>query len=256
VPIAQAQNVMFNFMKRQPYILKIESPCKKDWTSMTGENIDRYCSHCSKSVSDLTQMTDDQILERIRKTNGKLCGRLTVKQLEREYLVSKQGDTNSLIPKFLSGLLLLGLTDNINANEVKTKTEIVDNRHFDEKGNQNKEEQTTASKDSLKNIIEGQVIDAETKEPLMFANVKLKDKKIGTVTDENGNFRLVIPDSVISEQITIVIKCVAYKETKFVIKATDLPQLKKILIIKAEQVLMGEVVIIKKKRWWQFWRRK
>jgi len=219
---------------------------------MPGDDIDRYCSHCSKLVSDLTQLNDDQILERIKKTNGKLCGRLKEKQLQRDYAVNKKGNTNSLIPKFLSGLLLLGLADTIYANEVKTKTEIVENRHLNEKRIRDKEEQKIASKDSLKNIIEGQVIDAETKEPLMFANVILKDKKIGTIADENGNFRLVIPESLISEQITIVIKYVGYKETEFVIKATDLPQLKKILIIKAEHALMGEIVIIKKKRWWQF----
>lgn len=223
---------------------------------MTGDDIDRYCSHCSKSVSDFTQLTDDQILEKITKTNGKICGRLTEKQLQQDYILRKQSDTNSIIPKFLSGLLLLGLADNIKANEFKSKTEIVENRHLDNEGEQDKREIQTATKDSLKNIIDGQVIDAETKEPLMFANVIIKDKKIGTVTDENGNFRLVIPDSLLSDKITLVIKYVGYKETEFLINVKDLPLLKKILIIKAEQVLMGEVVIIKKKRWWQFWRRK
>ncbi|RMG75856.1 MAG: carboxypeptidase-like regulatory domain-containing protein, partial [Bacteroidetes bacterium] len=41
-----------------------------------------------------------------------------------------------------------------------------------------------------KTIVSGKVYDAETKEPLPYVNVAFKDSKIGTITDENGNYRI------------------------------------------------------------------
>lgn len=39
-------------------------------------------------------------------------------------------------------------------------------------------------------ILEGKVLDADTNEPLLFANVKVKEKNLSTQTDLNGDFRL------------------------------------------------------------------
>jgi len=47
---------------------------------------------------------------------------------------------------------------------------------------------------SAQQLIEGNVIDAQSKEPLSFAYVKLKDIAIGTVTDTDGQFQLNIPN--------------------------------------------------------------
>lgn len=41
-----------------------------------------------------------------------------------------------------------------------------------------------------KTIVTGRVFDAETKEALPFVNVYFQDSKIGTITDESGNYRI------------------------------------------------------------------
>ena len=43
---------------------------------------------------------------------------------------------------------------------------------------------------SQKTIIQGQVVDSETKEALPFVNVAFKNSKIGTSTDLDGNFKI------------------------------------------------------------------
>lgn len=234
-------------MKRQRYLLKIENPCKTDWTSMSGDDTARYCANCSRTVTDFTQLTDDQIIKKIRETKGKICGRLTEKQLHRAYILSEKGNTNTTFPKLLGGLLLLGLADNLSANGIKTETEIVKNIQIDYDGVQNKKEQPTADKDSLKNVIQGQIIDADTKEPLMFATITIKDKKEGTFSDLNGDFRMVFPDSLINDKLTLEINCIGYVKTEFLINKKDLPLLNKLFEIKAEHYLIGEVIIVKKK---------
>jgi hypothetical protein len=43
-------------------------------------------------------------------------------------------------------------------------------------------------------LVKGKVVDQQTKEPLPFVNVGVLNKNIGTVSDENGLFQLVIPE--------------------------------------------------------------
>lgn len=45
-------------------------------------------------------------------------------------------------------------------------------------------------------VIQGQVTDAETGEPLPGVSVMLKDSNIGTSTDEEGNYELTLPETV------------------------------------------------------------
>lgn len=46
----------------------------------------------------------------------------------------------------------------------------------------------------LKVTITGSVIDAETKEPMIGASVVVKDTRVGTITDVDGNFTLELPN--------------------------------------------------------------
>ncbi|MBN2012066.1 TonB-dependent receptor [candidate division KSB1 bacterium] len=46
-----------------------------------------------------------------------------------------------------------------------------------------------------KQIISGNVRDAKTNEPLIYANAFIPGQNIGTITDLNGNFQFAIPDS-------------------------------------------------------------
>ena len=41
-----------------------------------------------------------------------------------------------------------------------------------------------------KTIVAGKVVDSETGEPIPFANVFFQDSKIGTITDDNGTYRI------------------------------------------------------------------
>jgi hypothetical protein len=237
-------------MKRQYYILKINKPCGQEWTSMTKTDIGKFCSHCSKTVIDFTQLTDNEVLKIIELNSDKLCGRLTQEQLNRAMQLH-QPTNNSRLYKILAGFLLVGASENLlAANNQKSQQEIVSIV------NNNKIIQTTEikselTKDSLKNVVQGLVIDAKTKEPISFASVLIKDKKIGTPTDIVGRFKLVIPDSLVTDRIYLIIASVGYERTEIVINGKDLPITQNFIITPEEQVLMGEVVIVKKKKWWQ-----
>lgn len=55
--------------------LKVLSPCSAEWEKMVGNDQVRFCEHCSKSVNNISEMTREQALELVLKSNGRLCVR-------------------------------------------------------------------------------------------------------------------------------------------------------------------------------------
>lgn len=56
--------------------MHIAKPCNQSWTSMKGDERVRFCGSCRKNVYNLTEMSEPEIEDLIRRTDGKFCGRL------------------------------------------------------------------------------------------------------------------------------------------------------------------------------------
>ncbi len=235
---------------KQKYILKIDNPCGQDWTEMIQNDIGKFCSHCSKTVVDFTNLTDIEVIKLIEQTNGKLCGRLTHQQINR-ILDTNQPSSSSRLYRILAGLILVGVTENSPANKLTLPTEISsihETEILSEQPIKIKEESIT---DSMKNVVQGIVIDSVSKEPLIDANIIIEDTKTVVVTDVNGEFIFAIPDSLMSDNITLVVTYIGYEKKKIIVKRTNLPMTKELLLIHSKQAYLGDVTIIKKKKWWQ-----
>lgn len=234
-------------MKRQEYILKIDNPCGQDWASMSQNSIGKFCAHCSKTVVDFTNLSDNEVIKIIENTSGKLCGRLTNQQLNK-ILRTNQSSSNSRLYRILAGLMLVGATNNsVATNHPTLQTEIsplIDKQELSEHHINRKE----ILPDSSKNIIQGVVLDAETKEPLIYASITVKDTKVGVATDQDGKFRFEIPDILLSNKIILVVSYFGYEKRELVIKQSQLPMTKEILVIPSKSILTGEVIIIKKRK--------
>src|SRR6476620_10207527 len=63
-----------DFAKR----FEITSPCTEDWDAMIGNDRIRFCSHCQRSVHDLSQLNQKQIRRLILKSKGRLCVRYSI----------------------------------------------------------------------------------------------------------------------------------------------------------------------------------
>jgi hypothetical protein len=69
-------------MKKQ-FHLSIPKPCNEDWSKMTQKEQGRFCSSCSKTVTDFTQKTRKEIQEYLeQKSSGSVCGRFRREQLD------------------------------------------------------------------------------------------------------------------------------------------------------------------------------
>ena len=52
-------------------------------------------------------------------------------------------------------------------------------------------------------ILQGQVVDAFTKDPLPFVNIGVLKKELGTVSNEDGFFFLEVPDVYATETLRL-----------------------------------------------------
>lgn len=55
--------------------LEVKNPCSEDWDEMSGNERVRFCSHCSKNVNNLSELTRKEAMRLVRKSNGSLCVR-------------------------------------------------------------------------------------------------------------------------------------------------------------------------------------
>lgn len=66
------------FMSRKTSVLdrvSVKEPCREDWNAMIGNAQVRFCSHCAKSVHNLSAMTRAEAERLISLSNARLCVR-------------------------------------------------------------------------------------------------------------------------------------------------------------------------------------
>ncbi|WP_312322329.1 hypothetical protein [Soonwooa sp.] len=82
--------------------ISIPKPCHENWDQMTPAEKGKYCGICSKNVTDLTTMSDDQILNELQ-SNTDICVVANHSQMNRNLEYSF---INSLFSKFALGVIL------------------------------------------------------------------------------------------------------------------------------------------------------
>ncbi|MDO9000296.1 MAG: carboxypeptidase-like regulatory domain-containing protein [Bacteroidota bacterium] len=88
----------------------------------------------------------------------------------------------------------------------------------------------------------GTLLDSLTLQPIEFANVGIVGKGFGTVSNENGEFNFVVPDSLVNEPIKISI--IGYKpKTLFLNKINELGKIK----LAQTTTILNEVSVTAKK---------
>ena len=53
--------------------VKVGTPCSEDWHKMEGTDAIRFCSHCTKHVNNLSEMTRKEAMRLVRSSDGNLC---------------------------------------------------------------------------------------------------------------------------------------------------------------------------------------
>ena len=239
-------------MNTKNYVLQIENPCTQDWTTMTATDKGKFCASCAKTVVDFTKLSDSAVLKIIKKTDGKICGRLRSEQLDRLLLDDAGGSAwASKFSKFLASLFLFA-SATADAQSVPLAPTHAESKLNGTQKTPDTAQKIEASRDSSKNVIEGKIIGQRDGEVIIGAYIVIKrtgkkDKAL-VHSDMNGNFKLVIPDSFLEEKMNFEIGYIGYELEKFVVTKAELPLTQKVITMRDMVTIMGDVYIQRQKK--------
>ncbi len=232
-------------------------PCSENPQNMLKTENGKFCFACSKNVIDFTQMTDNEIIQFLSKNSENQCGTFKKTQIDRVLIENENSIIRNYFTKtisFFSSLLILSTYNQTfaNSNITETHTNQFEKNKFKE----------IEKSDSSKKFVKGKVIDIDSKEPIFEATVKIVGTNIRTFTDENGEFAIEIPDSLIGKAFSIEVFYIGFNSNKFKFIETDQPTNKVYLIemIKDEiehdvriskSVKMGKIKKMPERTWFQ-----
>lgn len=165
--------------------------CGQHWLEMTPTDGGRICGRCDKKIVDFSKMSWAEIEKIQSQNNNAVCGMYNPKQLDN-WGQEIPTNNNSL----LKAVAITGLT-------VSFATSTFG--------------QTINTADSI--VIQGKIIDKTTSQGLPFADVVLKNSKVGTMTDYKGNFKLVlrnVPSTPMPD--TLEVKYIGYSKKQIIYK--------------------------------------
>lgn len=90
----------------------------------------------------------------------------------------------------------------------------------------------------------GEVKNFENKEPLPYVNIGIANKTVGTVSNENGLFKLVLNEKTTSKD-TVIFSYIGFKTEKYLV--SDLINQKSTVLLQPQNTELDEVVVTSKK---------
>jgi hypothetical protein len=163
---------------------------------MTPTAAGRHCAACQKTVVDFTLKTDAEILAYLAKAAGsRTCGRFAAGQLERPLQRAAPVAPAARWRAWLAAAVAVwGVRESI-GSETKAQAPVEMLRRIDKTTPE--QLQATRKPDyegtSVAKVLRGIVQDSATREGLPGVTVLIKHSTIGTVTNQNGEFELVLP---------------------------------------------------------------
>jgi hypothetical protein len=200
------------------YRISIPEPCNENWDQMTPKKNGRHCASCNKVVKDFTGMTDQEIVEYLLK-NTSVCGRLNSIQLNKSILYFKPVKYTkyhwpSVATFIIAGMFVISpsiaqtipqkLYDNnlaipkypiVKANVDSILTIQNDSTIAD-----------SINKINTTRTVKGKVIEKGTLDPIPFCAIVIELNGrmiIGQYTDENGKFKIELPDDCKEDSIQL-----------------------------------------------------
>jgi hypothetical protein len=245
--------------KQSSLSLTVPNPCQQPWNEMTPNNEGHFCSHCSKTVIDFTQLTDEQVAAVFKNANGKICGRFTVSQLDHDLLTSRTAHHNPFIPAAMITAALVTAAINTDAQQVKPSTQFIQTPGMVMKTAESTTTTPVTKRDTVPTsdiilTVSGKVTDS-TGAPLPWATIMIKNTQSGVVPDTNGRFKLNIPEGLAGSANTLTFNCIGYELQEVPLTGTREQFDNLEVVMHASHMLTGDVVIVggvvRKRNLWQ-----
>ena len=230
-------------MKANTFTFEIPSPCHEKWGNMHKKPTGRFCENCQKTVVDFSQMSDREVAAFFKKAAGSTCGRFRNDQLQRqvhfERPVSFLGKWRSL------GLLVPGLIFSSMASAQIMGKAAVEQMEVPE----NKGVSANKTPPTLKKITG--VVKDEPGDLLIGASIIVKGTMVGTVTDINGRYQLMVEMPEVGVPLTLVVSYTGHDPQEFYIPngpdtaaSNQTAEIKLDAVLLGGDYLLGEIVVV------------
>jgi hypothetical protein len=225
--------------------ISIPSPCTVGWKNMQDTANGKFCQSCNKVIPDFSKLPDFQIRSIIEQTEGEVCGRISLSQLNRIRVGSSSEnhsnteENNSFLKvAVLTGVMLSSIS--LSAATPKQSSFLslpsIDVSAFVSESN------------SLASDIEvsGIVVDQLNEEPIVFVKITVvvEGKTYNTTTDFDGKFKLMLPESLLGKEVSLSIQAIDY-ETKTVNVKLSKNRVYKEIEMKLDENAMIEGIIFR-----------
>ena len=220
-----------------PVSLRIPQPCHENWAAMTPTAAGRHCATCQQTVVDFTHQSDAEILAYLARAAGaRTCGRFAAGQLERPLQRAAPAAPTRWRAWLAAALAVWGLRE-VGAAPASAQVlrpipprywggpvptlPVVENREAaTDTGKPVKTKEKRWEAPIEGNIIlRGVITDASTGERLPGVTVLLPGTKVGTSTDQDGAFELVVaPKYIQGKSLKIQVSSVGFETKQIIIK--------------------------------------
>ena len=224
--------------------INIPEPCHEDWNNMLTIDQGKFCSSCQKCVVDFSTYSDEALLNYFKTPRVNTCGQFTTHQLDRLILPPPTPKQSFFSRAFLGIAVLLSLFQKAEADKLTSRTIHTQNFKYD-----NSPEEpgpfgrTGTLPDSLK-YISGKIMDSSSGDELFGSLVKIAGTQIEAVADMDGRFKLVIPDSLLNNKISLEASSLGFQKKIVHLDKISYPYIANINLESKKTSMKGEVQII------------
>ena len=155
----------------------------------------RFCQNCQKQVLDLTNMSNEDIYQLFKNKEGKICGRISEKQL----LTNFQSAQPNYFQKWRKALYLLPLMIGVGKMAAQNQGDTLNKPFFEQRvnfqKNQGEKKDQKPEKNRLianRSFIAGYIYD-EQNQGILGVSVSVNGTDVSTLSNILGHYYLSLP---------------------------------------------------------------
>jgi hypothetical protein len=187
---------------------------------MSVNDTGRFCNNCNQSVIDFTTYGDQQLADFFKRSKGNVCGQFRNDQLEKPLYALQYSQNRPFPPFLISVAMAIGLGNNASAKSIQIDPQVV---HAEISGEKKEMKNSPIAGDGSMYYVSGKIIDKATGEGLPGTVIQIGRSAVGTASDKQGFFKLMIPFHSLADTVKLIISCYGYSSETLNIPARDFP---------------------------------
>lgn len=225
--------------------ISIPSPCTVGWKNMQDTANGKFCQSCNKVIPDFSKLPDFQIRSIIEQTEGEVCGRISLSQLNR-IRVGSSSESHSNAEENNSFLKVAVLTG-VMLSSISLSAATPEQSPFLSLPSIDMSVNVSETNSLIGDIeVSGIVVDQLNEEPIVFVKITVvvEGKTYNATTDFDGKFKLMLPESLLGKEVSLSIQAIDY-ESKIINIKLSKNRVYKEIEMKLDENAMIEGIIIR-----------